>query len=53
MVGFEANKSYKRRFVIEKKSTRIGIKGVGNGVASLAYKLVSEFGKIITYKTFK
>lgn len=53
MVGFEPGQSYKRRFVVEKESTRIGIKAIGNGASLITYKLVSEFGKIITYKTFK
>lgn len=53
MVGFEPGQSYKRRFVVEKASTRVGIKAIGNGESPITYKLVSEFGKIITYKTFK
>jgi len=51
MVGFNYNSSYKRRFVVDKKITRVGIEAKGNGIAPLAYKVLSEDGKLITYKT--
>jgi hypothetical protein len=49
VVGLSSNSTYSKRFVIL-KDTSIGIKAVGNGTTPLSYKLISEFGKVITTK---
>tara|TARA_R110000824_G_scaffold355222_2_gene542370 strand:- start:381 stop:4634 length:4254 start_codon:yes stop_codon:yes gene_type:complete len=49
ITGMENSSTYSKRFVIL-KDTPIGIKAVGNGSAPLSYKLISEFGKVITTK---